>query len=191
MIARMVLFVLIAVGGGLGSSWYMIEKGSALTTRSHGPWVMWTAAGRSDADPYTRAHFARRGVLPVTSTIALTYEAAKDNDGQPLYGNCDYAVEGEEPAAAWWSLSVYDDQGRLIPNPAERYSFNSATLMRGSGPRFLITLAPSARPGNWLPTGGTRRLTLVLNVEEPQAAGATLDVPELVKLPDIRKVACL
>ncbi len=43
---------------GLGTSWYMIDVGTRLTTEQHGPWVGWTSAGRADADPYTRAHFA-------------------------------------------------------------------------------------------------------------------------------------
>ena len=56
--------------------------------------------------------------------------------------------DGEDPAAAWGSLAVYDEAGRLIPNAAERYAYNSATAMRSPGGRFAITLARSARPGN-------------------------------------------
>lgn len=190
MIAKVVVFVLIAVAGGLGTTWYMIEKGSALTTRTQGPWVTWTAAGRADADPYTRAHFARRGMLPVSATIALAYEARKDSDGRLLQGRCEYAIEGEEPNAAWWSISVYDDQGRIIANAAERYSYNSATLLRGSGGRFLVTLAPSVRPGNWLPTGAANRVVVVLDVEEPQSTGGDLDGIGLSTLPAIRRVTC-
>ena len=58
---------------GLGTSWYMIDVGTRLTTEKHGPWVGWTSAGRADADPYTRAHFARLGTLQLTTEIALTY----------------------------------------------------------------------------------------------------------------------
>ena len=190
MIANVLVFVAIAVAGGLGSSWYMIERGSALTTRSQGPWVTWTAAGRADADPYTRAHFTRRGMLPMSSTIALAYEATRDSDGRRLLSGCDYVVEGEDPAAAWWSLAVYDEAGRLIPNAAERYAYNSATVMRSPGGRFTITLARSVRPGNWLPTGNAGRLTLVLNVEEPHASGPAPDDAGAVPLPQIRRITC-
>ena len=58
-------FALLAVGGGLGSAWYMIEAGSRLSTRSSGPWMTWSAAGRPDADPYTRAHTVRNALLPL------------------------------------------------------------------------------------------------------------------------------
>lgn len=190
MLANVVVFVSIAVAGGLGSSWYMIERGSALTTRAQGPWVTWTAAGRMDADPYTRAHFARRGVLPLSSTIALTYEATRDSDGRPLTSGCDYAVEGEDLAAAWWSLAVYDEAGRLIPNAAERYAYNSATVMRSPGGSFAITLARDVRPGNWLPAGSAGRLTLMLSLEEPQGSGAAPDEAGEAALPRIRRTAC-
>ena len=94
------------------------------------------------------------------------------------------------PSAAWWSLSVYDEQGRLIENAAERYSYNSATLMRAPGGRFSITLARNARPGNWLPTGDAGRLTLVLSIEEAQVSGPGQEEAGGEKLPRIRRLAC-
>ena len=192
MFLNVIIFLLIAVGGGLGSSWYMIEKGSRFTTRVNGPWVAWTAAGRSDADPYTRAHFTRRGMLPVSSALAYTFEARTDNQGQQLYSTCEYLIEGEEPVAAFWSLAVFDDNGGLIPNPADRYAFNSATFMRGHTGSWVVVLARSARPGNWLPTGGAGRLAVVFTVEEPRDPGNTGAIvrAEQVAMPSIRRLTC-
>lgn len=188
LIVNFAMFVVIAVLGGLGSSWYLIEKGSRLTTHRSGPWVAWTGAGRSDADPYTRAHFLRRGMLPVSSTVTLTYQATTDSDGQGLYSSCDYAIEGQEPPAAFWSLAVFDENGALIPNPADRYSFNSATVMRPTSGRLEIRLARNARPGNWLPTGGAGRLALVFTIEELQ--GTAADQSAKIELPPIKRLAC-
>lgn len=185
MIANAIVFVLLAVAGGLASSWYMIERGSALTTQTFGAWTTWTQAGRADADPYTRAHFVRRGTLPVSSALVRTYQATTDNEGQALYSSCEYVIEGPEFDAAFWSLAVFDEKGQLIPNPAERHGFNSATLMRSPGGRFGITLSRSARPGNWLPTGGAGRLALQLSIEEPRVPEGTA-----VVLPGIRRIAC-
>lgn len=192
MFLNVILFLVVAVGGGLGSSWYMIEKGSHLTTRAIGPWVAWTAAGRPDADPYTRAHFTRRGMLPVTSALAATFEARTDNDGQTLFSTCEYLIEGDEPRAAFWSLAVFDDNGGLIPNAADRHSFNSATVMRGPTGRLDVVLARSARPGNWLPTGSAGRIALVFTVEDPRDPGnsGALVPPERVPLPSIRRLTC-
>lgn len=153
MIANVILFVGIAVFGGLGSSWYMIEKGSRLTTRVSGPWVTWTSAGRMDADPYTRAHYLRRGMLPFSSATTDTYQATNDSDGQQLHSACEYAIDGAEPRAAFWTLSVFDENGSLIANAADRHSFNSATIMRPANGKLDVRLARNARAGNWLPTG--------------------------------------
>lgn len=188
MIGNMIMFMMVAIVGGLGSSWYMIERGNALTTRSLGAWTAWPAAGRADADPYTRAHFIRRGMLPVSAALALTMEAVLDNDGQRLHSSCEYLIEGEEPYARFWSISVFDEQGRLIPNAADRYSYNSATLLRAPGGRFSIALSRSARPGNWLPTGGAGRISLVLTVEE-QRDGAPQGTQSWLP-PSIRRVSC-
>ena len=110
---------------GLGTSWYMIDVGTRLTTEKHGPWVGWTSAGRADADPYTRAHFARLGTLQLTTEIALTFVALTDSDGNRLHSSCDYAVEGREPGNHWWSLTVFNDRGDLIANAAQRYTYTS------------------------------------------------------------------
>lgn len=82
----------------------------------------------------------------------------------------------------WWTIALYDDSGHLIPNAAGRHAFNSSTIMRRPDGSFLVSLARDARPGNWLPTGGAGRLTLVLTlIEAGDASGA---------LPEIRRVAC-
>jgi hypothetical protein len=190
MIANMLMFVLIAVVGGLGSSWYMIERGTGLTTVKQGPWTAWTAAGRADADPYTRAHFMRRGMLPVSAALATGFEAVTDSDGHRLHSSCEYVVEGDEPPARFWSLSVFDENGQLIPNAAERYSYSSATLLRSPGGRLSITLARSARPGNWLPTGGAGRISLMLTVEELRAPSQAEPSPAPWRPPVVRRLAC-
>ena len=192
MLVRLSLFLILAIVGGLGSAWYMIERGTQLTTHASGPWITWTAAGRSDADPYTRAHFLRHGNLPMTTAIAYAYHANTDNEGQALYSSCEYLIEGDEPKAAFWSLSAFDDKGRLIANPAERYSFNSATIALGSANRLEVIVARSARPGNWLPTSGAGRFTLVMTLEEPrQASGTgTLAPASQIAMPTIRRLVC-
>lgn len=190
MIGNVVMFVMIAVVGGLGSSWYMIERGNGMTTRSAGPWVAWVAAGRADADPYTRAHFIRRGMLPVSSALALTFEAVSDSEGQRLHSSCEYLLDGMEPPARFWSISVFDEHGRLIPNQAERYSYNSATLLRSPGGRLNVALARSARPGNWLPTAGAGRIVLVLTVEEMREPAAPAAKGQDWRPPEIRRVSC-
>ena len=64
---------------GLGTSWYMIDVGTPLTTVRQGPWLGWVSGGRADADPYTRAHFTRLG------TLQLSAENLRGKLGEPLF----------------------------------------------------------------------------------------------------------
>jgi len=176
---------------GLVSAWYMVDVGSRLTTRKAGPWVAWTAAGRTDADPYTRAHFARFPTLPMSSEMSRSYLATTDSEGHQLHSSCEYLIDGIVPSAPYWSLSVFDDRGRLVANPSERYAFTSDTLARGPDNRLGITLARDARHGNWIPTGGAGRLALQLLIMEPRASSAVdASEAEAKRLPDIRRLTC-
>lgn len=181
------LFVGIALLGGIASSWYMIEVGTPLTTVKAGPWTSWPAAATPTADPYTRARTARHGSLPISGTVAQVWEARTDSTGQRLRSSCDYAVSGYGLNEGWWTIAVYDDHGLLIPNAANRHSFNKSTIMRSADGSFLVTLARDARAGNWLPTGSAGRLRLVLTLIE---AGDGSGTASGAALPQISKVAC-
>ena len=159
----------IILAGGLGSSRYMVEAGSRLTTARLGPWMTWTSAARPDADPYTRAHFVNAGTLPVSTEVQRTFVARTDGTGDRLHSSCEYLVEGRLPKAEWWSIAVFDERGKLIANAADRYAFTGQTVALASAGNFSISLAREARPGNWLPTGGAGRLALVLNIADNRA----------------------
>jgi hypothetical protein len=168
----------------------MMEAGSRLSTRTFGPWTTWAAAGRPDADPYTRAHIARNGLLPLSSTAELTFRAKTDSRGARLSSACDYAVVMEDFEPAWWGLAIYDGQGRLIANGAERHAFNSNTAMRDVDGRTVVTLARDARPGNWLPSGRTNRVVLVLTVQDATWANAVHDGGSPRSMPEIVRTGC-
>ncbi len=178
-----------AVIVGWASAWYMVEAGSRLTTQSVGPWAAWTSAARPDADPYTRAHFSRVGSLPLNAVIARTWQARADGGGQRLHSACDYILEGALDSP-WWSLAVFDDRGRLIANTAERYVYTSDTVALGSDGKFSVTLGRDARPGNWLPTGGAGRLSLLLVTLEQKSALSEDGQASGPALSEIRRVVC-
>jgi hypothetical protein len=189
-IVNIVVLAGLTLLGGAGSAWYMIEAGSRFSTRSFGPWTTWVAAGRPDADPYTRAHIARNGLLPVSSTLEMTFQAKTDSQGARLTSSCDYAITMPTPEPVWWTLAVFDGQGRLIQNAADRYAFNIHTAMREPDGRPTINVARDARPGNWLPSGRSGRIIVVLTVQDPAFAAATHDGSAAKALPEIRRSAC-
>lgn len=176
---------------GLGSAWYMIEEGSALTTSQIGPWSVWRSAGKPDADPYTIAYMARAGRLPINATTALYFFAERDNDGAALESRCEYVIDGKPINSAWWSLAAYDGTGRLIPNKAGRHSFNRTDVARRADGSFRIVLARSARPGNWLPSAQQGTLKLVLRAYSLRDAERIVGSgTNELSLPTIRKVVC-
>ncbi len=191
LILNFAVFTAIALAIGLGSAWHMVEQGSALTTLRHGPWTAWYAAGEPDADPYTKARVARTGRLPIVSTTAMEFVARTDQEGEPLESGCHYRVRVPEVPALWWSLALYDGEGRLIANPADRHAFSSKTVMPGSGGATLIVLAPTPRAGYWLPTGKDRNLMVVFRVFRPfeTADIASGEMPVEI-LPQIERVDC-
>jgi hypothetical protein len=185
-----IVFAALAFGGGLATAWYMIEAGSRLSTRSFGPWITWTTAGRPEADPYTRAHVFRNGLLPLSTTLELTFRSKTDSRGARLSSNCDYTLLIEDMGTAWWNLAVFDGQGRLIPNPAERYAFNSTSAAPEAGGRIAVTVARDARPGNWLPSGRASRIVLVFTVQDAGLAAAVHDNGPPPAMPEIKRVSC-
>ena len=188
---NLALFLLVTAAVAYGTLRYMVDTGSALTTRHIGPWTIWANAARADADPYTRAHFARTGALPLSSRIMLTYHASSDEEGYPLRSRCDYEITGSGPAAQWWSLSLFTSKGRLIENPARRHSFTSQTVLRGTDGSYTISIAREARAGNWLPSRRAGKLMVRLLVQQPRyihdQAGSDEEEREL---PSIRRIKC-
>lgn len=158
----MAVFGGLAVALGLGSAFTMIDAGSGLTVRRLGPWQVWTDTARPEADPYTRAHFARLGWLARSAVDARYFVATRDGSGARLHGDCEYEIAGPLPDADWWSLAVYDEAGMLIDSGSDRHAITGASAVSDSRGIVTIRLAGDARPGNWLAVAGGERLVLVL-----------------------------
>ncbi|MGA7456257.1 MAG: DUF1214 domain-containing protein [Methyloceanibacter sp.] len=177
---------------GIGSAWYMIERGSPLTTTKVGPWAGWISEGNPSADPYTEAHVARSGRLPLSSTVARYFTAHTDSAGHSLTSACQYSIIGLPLNARWWSLAVYDEYGGLIENPSGRYSFNNEEALRHADGSFRINLSSKARPENWLPAGTVEQpLVLLLRIYSPRETdGSGIGLIPGDRLPKIERTGC-
>ena len=191
LLTRFAVFIAIALIGGIGSAWVMIHSGSRLTTATQGVWQSWPTAGRPDADPYTRAHNVRLGLLPLNPSLALTYHARTDDEGGRIHSSCDYRVALDGLDATWWSLAVFDDAGHVISNPAQRFAYNAATVVREFDGKMQVVLARDARPGNWLPTRGAGNITLALTIQDSRWTQQSLEDQQKTKvLPAVQKIGC-
>ncbi len=189
--ANLILFLALSLFVGLGSAWYALERGLPMTTREAGPWSIWHEAGQTNADPYTAAYVARAGWLPITSSHALYYVARKDSDGNPLTAECTYLLSGARLDAQWWSLGLFDADGRPIPNKARRFAFNSSNTVRNADGSFTIWLSREAKPGNWLPSTRGDDNMLVLRIFGPGKAEEAQSENEIERsLPKIKRISC-
>jgi hypothetical protein len=179
----------VAAAIGLGLTWLALTEGTAYGGVTIGSWTAWPKNGTPGIDPYARAIVARTGELPVGSGDGVAFYAFTDDRGSPLDGRCDVVLDGITPQARFWTLTLYDPEGRMVANSLRRQGFTSQEVLRRSDGSFEIAVGPRARPGNWLPTGGVERYLLVLRLYDTPIGAATRtgrDAP----MPAVLRRAC-
>jgi hypothetical protein len=180
---------LVAAAIGLGSTWFALTRGTAFGAVTLGAWKAWPKMGTAEIDPYARASIARTGELPVGLGDGVAFVAKADDNGRQLDGRCDVLVAGTTPPARFWTLTLYTPDGQLVANTVDRQGFTSEEIVRKTDGSFAVTVAPRARPGNWLPTGGIERYVLVMRLYDTQIAVATPAERE-APMPAIERGAC-
>ena len=183
------LALLVAAVVGLGTTWMTTTRGTELGTLTIGAWTARPRTGTSDIDPYSRATITRNGELPIGTGDGIAFTATTDDRKKPLDGRCDIIVSGVTPAARFWTLTLYDQKGRLVANSLQRYGFTSEEIVRSADGSFEIHIASRSRSGNWLPTGGIERYALMLRLYDTPVGVATRtqrDAP----MPTIKTVGC-
>jgi hypothetical protein len=158
---------------GLGATFLVLTRGTAFGAVTIGAWTAWPKTGTSDIDPYARALIARTGELPIGSGDGVAFFARSDDVGRGLHGQCDVTISGTTPQARFWTIALYDTQGGLVGNSLKRQGFTSQEVVRKSNGSFEIKVAPRARPGNWLPSGGVEQYILVLRLYDSPAGLAS------------------
>jgi hypothetical protein len=180
---------LVAAAVGLGATWIAIKQGNAYGGVTIGAWTAWPRTGTPGIDPYARAIVARSGELPIGSGDGVAFFARTDDAGLPFDGRCDVVVSGITPQARYWTLTLYEQDGRLIANSISRHGFTSQEVVRKASGTFDIVVGPRARPGNWLPSGGVERYVLVLRLYDTPVGVATRTGRE-APMPSINRKSC-
>ena len=183
------LTLILAAAIGLGATWFTLTRGVAFGAMTVGAWTAWPKTGSLDIDPYARATIARTGALPIGVGDGVAFFARTDDAGHPLDGRCTFLVSGMTPAARYWTITLYDPDGKLVANAVDRHSFTSDEIVRDNSGNFAITVAPLARPGNWLPTGGVDKFVLVLRLYDTPigvSTGTTKEGP----MPSVVRKGC-
>lgn len=184
-----ILAFVVAAAIGLGTTWVALTRGIAYGGVTIGAWTAWPKNGTAGIDPYARAMVARTGELPVGSGDGVAFYARNDDAGEALDGRCDVMLSGITPQARFWTLTLYDPEGRLVANSVRRHGFTSQEIIRNADGSFDVVVGPRVRPGNWLPTGGVEKYQLVLRLYDTPIGMATRSGSE-APMPAIRKGAC-
>lgn len=181
----LILAFVIGAASGLALTWTMSARENGFGAVHFGAWTAWPRSGTADADPYARAVRARSGELPLGAAEGIAFVATHDDQGRALDGRCVTRITGRLLTARYWTLTIYDAQGRLIENPAERYGITSAEAVYQSDGQVVILLAPRAHSGNWIPTGENERIVAVFRLYDTPAGvtarGEGAEMPRIMR----------
>ncbi|GAC1611203.1 MAG: DUF1254 domain-containing protein [Mycobacteriales bacterium] len=170
-------------------------KTSALTgaEQAAGWYTPQSDIGDYGTDYTFRAYIALLGLGANTSDEATYPTGLADGNGVLFDGSNNYRLtfaRGEEPPATYfWSLTMYDTNGYLVANKANRYSLGPShpPLTREADGSIVIEIR-STRPtdpkANWLPapTSGGFRLNLRLYGPKPAALDGRWAAPGVQNL---------
>jgi hypothetical protein len=188
-LARFLLFAGVALVLGFGSAWRSVSHGFFASTLRFGPWALWFREGTGEPDPYTAAHVARDGALPLTAASAMTFTAMRDGAGSKLSGDCTYEVRGSAVPSLWWSIAAFRTGGQVMLNKTGRANFTSANIMTAPDGSFLVRLSPEVQPGNWLPSERGARIVLRFSILRPLSPDSLLKSGSDI-LPSITLTEC-
>jgi hypothetical protein len=116
--------------------------------------------GRYGTNYEIRAAVARVGLGANPPEDATYLHSHQDDAGQPLDGSRAYRIHFEKneipPVKAFWSLTVYDEQGYFTANPRYRFAIGDRDALKFNADGSLDIYIQHTSPGqdkesNWLP----------------------------------------
>jgi hypothetical protein len=113
-----------------------------------------------------------------------------DADGEPYDGSKSYVLHFDAdkmpPAKAFWSLTMYDEEGFAVENPIDRFAIGDRDDLRfnddGSLDLQIAAAEPAEGRSNWLPApAGSFNLCLRVYYPEPAVLEGTWAPPAVRK----------
>ena len=180
----------IGLGVGLGATYYSVSRNVVFGAVEAGPWTAWPADRRARRRPLharlggpQRRDAAGRSARASSSRPAATAPAGRCSPSAPT------GSSAGRPQARYWTITAQTPNGQLIENPARRYGFTSAEIVRGQNGQFTIEVAREARPGAWLPVTGAGRFDLVMRLYDTPVS-VTSSVIDPATVPRIEQAGC-
>ena len=160
--------VLLGIFLGLGSLAAVTFALRAPHEEAFGPWRSTSLVGRVPEGAYQRVAIATRGLVGLPRSETVYLDARVDSDGRAFDPRCAYRFSGPALPARWWSLTPYDADWELIPNPDGVYSVGSHNAMLDAEGRFHVRLAVDAAGPSELPLSPEPGTFVVLRLYHPE-----------------------
>jgi hypothetical protein len=141
----------------------------------------WTSLGDNPHGNFgtnysVRAAVAAFGLAAKVEADGTTFNAIADRAGNRLDGSKMYRLTFQKgqtpPTHAFWSVTLYNDKGYLVPNPFNHYDVNSERDLTYERDGSLIIYLQPDDPGvehraNWIPTPQSQMYELALRCYWP------------------------
>jgi hypothetical protein len=142
------------------------QDGGGGATISNGWRIPPMSLGDYGTDYPVRAAVAREGLganLPEDAVYAST---RVDDQGDLLTGDRSYVIDvpDQMPVRAFWSVTVYDDRGNLLPGVDDGLSVSGD---RTSGPQRIVISTAKPDQGLWLRAPDTGEFRLIMRLYWP------------------------
>ncbi|WP_380879465.1 hypothetical protein ACFB49_22390 [Sphingomonas sp. DBB INV C78] len=183
------------IARGLADGAEIVRRKSLHLGENVNGWTINYQGARLGSDYLLRAGVAKDQIFVTLPEEALYPIARADADDRPLDGRNAYEIVFPRnqlpPADAFWSITLYGDDGYMVANPIERYSIGDRTrgLTYSDDGSLTITLQheqpEAARQSNWLPTpDGPFYLMMRLYIPRSDALTKAWVPPAIVRADD-------
>jgi len=181
-----------AIDEGVSDARQLIRASRGLLGERRGSWIMVDAFGDSAGRQgryLVRAAAAWHILYGLPRREAVYFSSSSDSEGRPLDGNAPgyvlrFAPSQMPPAKAFWSVTMYDDEGYLVANAKRRYSIGDRTAgvqrdTDGALTIYIQRASPGvAQKSNWLPApAGPFTVTLRLYLPDETRIGTYTPPP--------------
>jgi hypothetical protein len=143
-------------------------------------WLGGLGCGNFGVDYWLRSSTNLVGIWANTNDEVIYFVGIQDADGQPLNGSNDYVLDFPESGRpdvvvnGYWSVILVDlPNYRVVPNPMNRFNFNSYSGLKNDADgslKILVSSKPNAAmpESNWLPAPVGKAFSLTLRAYVPK-----------------------
>jgi hypothetical protein len=133
-------------------------------------------------------HYLKRAIIAMAGLGANQPQDAiyplniADADGQIPEGTCRYVLHFDKeelpPVGAFWSVTMYDQEGFQVINPINRFAIGDRSDLKFNADGSLDLYIQHENPGpalesNWLPSAATGTVSLCMRLYAPKAPVVT------------------